>query len=1088
MLVGRGRELEGLDRMLDVAASGRGGLRVIYGAPGIGKTRLADEVAERATGRGFAVAWGRAWETGGAPAYWPWIEALGALGVDLPAPVAALLDRDAPVRRGDAAREDPASARFELFEATTSFLRAYARGRPLLLVFDDLHVADVASLELLWFVSRGLRAARVAVVATYRDAESRLAPVADVLGRIAQEGQTLALQPLSREEVAEVVRHDLGRFDGGLAGAVHDLTEGNPLFVHEALRTVAGASQLAPLTALQGAAAAGGVTALVRGRLAGTDDATRDLLEVASTLGREVPLPLLLEVSGAAPGEVQRRIDEIVARGLLERRTADRYVFSHVLVREAFYGLIPPDRRSSLHATIARTLERRVERGAEELLATLAHHAAAALPAGDPVHAIRLARRAAERARSQLAYEEAVALLERARSIGELAAVDDRERIEVQLALGWAATEAGQIAHGRDQFRQAAQLARALGDARQLARAALGQGGQYVLGETRGELVDVLREALAALDDAPDAEGCRLRARLLARLAAALTPSETPDEPLALARDAFRMLEGERDLQTRIDVAVGVGSAFADYAPASARLPVNEGLLADARAAGDRVLRLRALTRLACDHLERGDTASADAVINARSALADALGHPRYRWQTPLLRSMRAMPDGRFDDCEAEIAEADRLQAESRDPNAPMCIATHRLWMLVLAGRTEGLREQESRMLKALDARLPTAPFRWITALADARLGEPARAVKVLRALPTAPFSTHATARMSRVSIAEAALLCGARDIAETYCRAFPEDEDANACWGPFAFVCAAPIARVLGALAFAGGRPEDGARHCARALALSERMDAAAHRAWVELTWGEGLGGTAAAREHLERAGEAGERLAMPEVVARARAALAGTAGATREAAASRTATSAPPRSAGTAPPPPSFSLRRDATEWTVEHAGRAFRLKDLRGLGMLACLCERPGREVHSLDLVAGAAADAGAGAAVDLGDSGEVINARAREAYRQRLAELREELDDADRAADLGRAARLRYELDALTDQLSAAVGLGGRPRRVGAAAERARVTVQRRIREAIKKIAEQDAELGRHLDWTVRTGTFCAYEPEGRRPPS
>jgi hypothetical protein len=78
-------------------------------------------------------------------------------------------------------------------------------------------------------------------------------------------------------------------------------------------------------------------------------------------------------------------------------------------------------------------------------------------------------------------------------------------------------------------------------------------------------------------------------------------------------------------------------------------------------------------------------------------------------------------------------------------------------------------------------------------------------------------------------------------------------------------------------------------------------------------------------------------------------------------------------------------------------------------------------------------------------------------------------------------------LRYELDALTDQIAGAVGLGGRERRSGSAVERARVVVQRRVREAIKKIADQDADLGRHLDWTVRTGTFCQYEPRGRRSP-
>jgi non-specific serine/threonine protein kinase len=211
-----------------------------------------------------------------------------------------------------------------------------------------------------------------------------------------------------------------------------------------------------------------------------------------------------------------------------------------------------------------------------------------------------------------------------------------------------------------------------------------------------------------------------------------------------------------------------------------------------------------------------------------------------------------------------------------------------------------------------------------------------------------------------------------------------------------------------------------------------------------------------------------------MTEVCARARAALDAHGSETRRDARSEGRQKTAPAAV------PVFALRRDGADWSVEHAGRSFRLKDVRGLGMLARLVESPGQEIHALDL----ASSGEAGAAIDAGDSGEVIDARARDAYKRRIAALRVEIDEAERDADAGRAERLRYELDALTDQIAAAVGLGGRERRVGAAAERARITVQRRVREAVKKIADNDPELGRHLDWTVRTGTFCAYEPHGR----
>src|SRR6185436_7842761 len=154
------------------------------------------------------------------------------------------------------------------------------------------------------------------------------------------------------------------------------------------------------------------------------------------------------------------------------------------------------------------TLEERVdtlgdatERDATNVLAMLAHHAIAALSLGDPVDAVRAACRAAVHARGQLAYEEARAVLERAVATCDEYRVADRDRIEVMLALGWATSEAGEFARGRAIFREAAKLARRIGDPALLARTALGQGGEYVLGESRTELVDALREALRNLGD-----------------------------------------------------------------------------------------------------------------------------------------------------------------------------------------------------------------------------------------------------------------------------------------------------------------------------------------------------------------------------------------------------------------------------------------------------------------------------------------------------------------------------------------------------------------------------------------------------------
>jgi hypothetical protein len=588
-----------------------------------------------------------------------------------------------------------------------------------------------------------------------------------------------------------------------------------------------------------------------------------------------------------------------------------------------------------------------------------------------------------------------------------------------------------------------------------------------VLAEIREELVSVLRESLPALGSSEEGETARLRARVLARLAAALTPSSTPEEPLALARSALAMTRDEADPRTRIDVALGVGAALADFTLPSERIAVNGQLLRDARAVNDRVLELRALTRLACDHLEAGDLPSADAAITQRVALADELGHPRYRWQNPLLRSMRAMPQARFDECQAALEEASALVAAASDPNAQRCLQVHRFFLFWLAGRTPELRAEQAATLRVL-AILPQNEnlSNWVSAIVAARSGEPARTIEALAGLD---MPSVMTARFSRIALAEAAIVAGAEARCREIYESLAADDDSNACFGPFAFVCGPPVACALSALAFALGREEAGLRHGEMALAICLRAGARAHEAWSRLTLGEGLTDRARAIEELHLARALGEELGMPEIAKRAETAL-NRHGAAKERPSPQTA-------------PPAFALVRDGELWRVEHAGKTLRLKDARGFGMLARLVACPGQEIHALELAADPEPDAKAHAA--FGDAGEVIDARAREAYKARLRALREELEEAERFADLARAERLRGELEALTQQLAAAVGLGGRQRRAASAAERARITVQRRVREAIRKIADHDAELGRHLDWTIRTGTYSAYEPKGRR---
>jgi hypothetical protein len=175
---------------------------------------------------------------------------------------------------------------------------------------------------------------------------------------------------------------------------------------------------------------------------------------------------------------------------------------------------------------------------------------------------------------------------------------------------------------------------------------------------------------------------------------------------------------------------------------------------------------------------------------------------------------------------------------------------------------------------------------------------------------------------------------------------------------------------------------------------------------------------------------------------------------------------------------------LRREGDYWTVVYAESTSRLRDMKGLAFLGHLLRHPGREFHALDLIRMQTAGSVSEARADHGI--EVLDPQAKAAYRRRLEELRAELDEAEDFNDSGRAERAREEMEAIAEHLASAVGLGGRDRKAGSAAERARTAVTQRVRSAIKRIAEQHPALADHLAGRIETGTFCIYRPDPTRP--
>jgi tetratricopeptide (TPR) repeat protein len=174
-------------------------------------------------------------------------------------------------------------------------------------------------------------------------------------------------------------------------------------------------------------------------------------------------------------------------------------------------------------------------------------------------------------------------------------------------------------------------------------------------------------------------------------------------------------------------------------------------------------------------------------------------------------------------------------------------------------------------------------------------------------------------------------------------------------------------------------------------------------------------------------------------------------------------------------------YTFRRTGDHWLIAYADRSVTIRDLRGLAYLERLLREPGREMHVLDLAAPAA-----GAVLQIGDAGVLLDDEAKTAYKRRIAEIEEDIAEAEALGDDARAVRAKVEREFLVRELSRAVGLGGRDRRAAAASERARASVTQAVRLAIARIAEHHPPLGEHLARTIRTGTYCVYLSDPRAP--
>jgi len=1014
ILYGREQPLAALREALVGASVGRGQLVVISGEAGIGKTTLATAIAADAEAAGALVTWGRAWEFAEAPPYFPVLPCLRSLGIEA---------------HGDA---------FELWEQV---LAALARtSTPVVWIVEDLHAADLGTLDLLTFLAQPLRAMRMLVIATARERDARVTDrMLQRLARMTRDGLELRIEPLADGDVATIVEATIGRSVSPTAlGKLVDLTGGNPLFVVECARALRAAAAIeSTLGSLPPT-----VRQIVNERVAQLPEAAREMLAAGAVLGREFTAALVARMTSTLPARVIDALLPALRGGVVRELGPGRFAFSHTIVRDAIEDAMAATTCAELHGRAEAALAPLGD--TSEIIVERARHALAATRPGSGDETLALATRAAELLEHEGAFDRAFDLyvrVEAARISGCLPAADPATKLH-----------AARVAHAAGRSDQSRRLCDAViveargRDPELLARAVL-----LHLTDVRPGVIDraqvvLIEEAREALGDSSPTLSCRV----LARLATAIQPSPDPTVPMAIARDALARAHALGDATLIVDVLELAGWGITET-PLSERLAWAEELRDRALAIGDLRKALTGYMWLATARIEAGDFAGFDQVVASMLATADELGHPRDRWRALLLASTRAATAGRFAVSDRYIMEVEQLAALVDDPALARSLPLHRLMQTLVTRRDDEVRgrlaEVETAMVGVVNGAAIGALLQGVCL---ARIGDLDQARERLAVVTSRfPLAAMATAPIAGTDplfpyVAELIAAVGNGHERELARDLLPRYEGSAVTGGAFTFVYDGPVSRVRGLIAAAVGERGEAEAALREALEHARKWDHAPWVAQIAAELARLLAGTAESRKLADESARIARELGMTGLTGAIATAEVGV-----------------------------LRFERAGADWRITRGGRSIDLRDSRGMQLLARLVERPNQEIHVLAL----ASDEGASAPES--SAGDVLDDSARKAYRRRLGELAEALDDAETRGDARRAAAIERERQALVAELARATGLGGKSRASASNTERARINIQKRIKEAVGRIAEADRELGRFLEIAVQTGTYCSF---------
>jgi tetratricopeptide (TPR) repeat protein len=917
--------------------------------------------------------------------------------------------------------------------------------RPRLHVIEDLQWADVASVLLLAHLGTAIVDVPFLVIATVRTGEQRSPQLDDAIEQVRRTSLVRQLLPLEHPDIAALIRGAGVEPDERLVDLIRARTGGNPLFVSELLRIMPVADSAEHRLRTVAESVPVQVTDLAMHRLGRLPSPVADLLMTASVMGSEGDGANLAAAHGCDVEVLLDLLEQARAAHFMDAAAAGRWQFRHQLIRDAVYASTSGSDRMRRHILVLESLATDPTTAAS----AVAHHALAALPLFDADRAVALAARAGESAFAQHAYEEAVVWFTRA-----LAAAPPRTsprwRAELLVLSGEANRHFGDIGAARQAFLTAAELT---GDPDLLARAALGYADPGAdLGiayRTDDAVTAALLERAIATQPMLDSV---IAVQLEARLAAELYFSDEPS-------DAREHAESALGRARRLDDARALGAATAVFhdafvvgqAQLNEQLDESAQLLEWASSAGSVAALLTAHRARVIDLLATGDMAAMDAEILAFRRLAEPLGIPGYLWWPGLWSAMRALLEGRH-----ELAEDRALAAYQMGVASFPSLAFFNMSFLLFFLRREQGRldemEQATRDYAASHADVPALRVALTFLLAE--LGRIDEARGALAGFDEAALEQLRDRNWpaSWFQLARAASIVADRSLAATLLE--PKNRPSEQCVQvSLATVCLGATDLATAWLLHTIGDLDAAVAHYRSAEQLNARIGA---RSWLAQTRADcaralierdGVGDRDAAAHLIDIAGTQ-PKLAVPAMVASPD---------------DRSEVGTPAR------------FRRDGSVWELGFAGRLVRVPDGRGVRDLAHLLARPGESVSVMEL----ASDEGVVPATTRG--AEALDDRARREIRDRLHKLDNDEADAEAIGDGERAALAREQRQVLAEAVARDFGLGGRTRRIGDPVERARKTVSTRLRRTITSIARVHPELGRHLERSIDTGTWCAYRP-------